>query len=82
MCSANPRNSITSIQKINSQLGNAMKAPVKFLSKVSIAAVVFAQTSTADTGLPMMGESALNEPLYLTLCGLGLLVIGLRSNKA
>ncbi len=58
-----------------------MKGAVKFVSKLIIVGLVFAQTSAADTGinLPVIGSSGINEPLYLTLCGIGLLLLGARS---
>lgn len=56
-----------------------MKGRILFLSKIAIVAALFAQTTIADTMLPMIGTNGLNEPLYLTLCGIGLLVLGARS---
>lgn len=65
-----------------------MKGRIKLIGKAVLATKVllvisvFAQTSTADTGLPMIGVSSINEPLYLTLCGLGLLILGLKSKPS
>ena len=55
---------------------------VLLLTKVLLVISVFAQTSTADTVLPMIGVSSINEPLYLTLCGLGLLILGIKSKPS
>lgn len=59
-----------------------MKRPVKFLSKAALAIAVFAQTSTADTGFTLLDNSSFNEPLYLTLCGLGLMLLGIKSRSS
>ena len=53
-----------------------MKGQLKFLTKILVVAAVFVQTSTADTGLPITMDGGLSEPLFLTLCGLGLLMLG------
>ncbi|HEY7771946.1 MAG TPA: hypothetical protein VIC26_02105 [Marinagarivorans sp.] len=58
-----------------------MKGRILFLSKIAVVAALFAQTTIADTMLPMIGTNGLNEPLYLTLCGVGLLVLGARSKR-
>ncbi len=59
-----------------------MKGRIKLLSKIAIVIALFAQTTTADTVLPMIGTSGLNEPLYLTLCGIALLILGARSKQS
>ena len=53
-----------------------MKRYIWFVIKAIIVAVIFSQTTMADTGYPFIGE-AIDEPIYLTLCGLGLLYLGL-----
>ena len=58
-----------------------MKGKIKFFIKAVAVVAFFAQTSTADTGLPVMGMGGLNEPLYLTLCGIGLLILGATGKK-
>lgn len=60
-----------------------MKGGIKVLSKVIIIALVFAQTTAAETGLALPGiANDLNEPLYLTLCGIGLLVLGMKTKNS
>lgn len=59
-----------------------MKGRILLLSKIAVVAAMFAQTTIADTMLPMIGTNGLNEPLYLTLCGIGLLVLGARSKRS
>ena len=59
-----------------------MKGRVTFFTKIVVVIAVFAQTTTADTGLPIIGMGGLNEPLYLTLCGIGLLILGARGKKS
>lgn len=59
-----------------------MKGNIKFLSKALFVVAVFAQTSAADTVLPIIGSSSLNEPLYLSICGLGLLILGMKSKPS
>ncbi|WP_053980386.1 hypothetical protein [Marinagarivorans algicola] len=59
-----------------------MKGNIKFLSKAALVIAVFAQTSAADTVLPIIGSSGLNEPLYLSICGLGLLILGMKNKPS
>ncbi|BCD97932.1 hypothetical protein [Marinagarivorans cellulosilyticus] len=59
-----------------------MKGRILLLSKIVVVAAMFAQTTIADTMLPMIGTNGLNEPLYLTLCGIGLLVLGARGKRS
>jgi hypothetical protein len=59
-----------------------MKGRIKFLSKIIIMVAVFAQTTTADTmALPIFGTDGLSEAMYLTLCGIGLIVLGARGKR-
>lgn len=59
-----------------------MKGRIKLLSKIAIVIALFAQTTVADTVFPMIGTSGLNEPMYLTLCGVALLILGARSKQS
>ncbi len=59
-----------------------MKGKFKFFTKTAVVIAVFAQTSIADTGLPSIDMGGLNEPLYLTLCGIGLLILGATGKKS
>lgn len=55
-----------------------MKNYVSFLVKAVVIGVFVSQTTVADTGYQVMGLS-IAEPIYLSLCGLALLYLGIYS---
>lgn len=57
-----------------------MKSSMIFFMKILVVGLVLSQTVTADTGYNLIGV-AIDEPISLTICGLGLLYLGLYSAK-
>lgn len=58
-----------------------MKNYIMFLVKSVVIGVVIAQTTAADTGYNFIGNSV-DEPIFLTLCGLALLYLGVYRSKS
>ncbi len=58
-----------------------MKRILFFFIKVVAVMVVLSQTTTSDTGFTLINDQ-INEPMALTLCGIGLLCLGLLGNKS
>lgn len=58
-----------------------MKSSIVFFIKIFVVGLVLSQTTTADTGYNLIGV-AIDEPISLTICGLGLLYLGLYRAKA
>lgn len=57
-----------------------MKRGINFFIKTLVVGLVLSQTTTADTGYSLIGL-AVDEPISLTICGLGLLYLGLYRSK-
>lgn len=57
-----------------------MKKYLSFLIKAILIGVFVSQTTAADTGYQVMGFS-IAEPIYLSLCGLALLYLGIYSKN-
>lgn len=57
-----------------------MKRGLIFFLKTLVVGLVLSQTTTADTGYGLIGLSV-DEPISLTICGLGLLYLGLYKAK-
>lgn len=57
-----------------------MKRGIIFVIKALVVGLVLSQTTTADTGYGLIGLS-IDEPISLTMCGLGLLYLGLYRAK-
>jgi hypothetical protein len=57
-----------------------MKRGLLFFIKAIAIGLFLSQTTTSDTGAQLMGNP-LDEPIFLTICGIALLFLGLfRSN--
>lgn len=57
-----------------------MRRGLIFFVKTLVVGLVLSQTTTADTGYGFIGL-AVDEPISLTICGLGLLYLGLYRSK-
>lgn len=53
-----------------------MKRAISFFIKAIAISLVLSQTTTSDTGYSLIGNP-LDEPLFLTVCGIALLFLGL-----
>ncbi len=57
-----------------------MKRAIIFFIKAIAISLVLSQTTTSDTGYRLIGNP-LDEPLFLTVCGIALLFLGLYKTK-
>ena len=57
-----------------------MKNYIMFIVKSVIIGNIIVQTTTADTGYNFVGN-AIDEPIFLSLCGLALLYLGAYRSK-
>lgn len=57
-----------------------MKRGLFFFIKAIAVMLLLSQTTTSDTGYQLMGNPV-DEPIFLTLCGLGLLFLGVYRTK-
>ncbi len=57
-----------------------MKSSVVFFIKILVVGLVLSQTTTADTGYQFIGFS-IDEPIYLSLCGILLVYLGVYKPK-
>lgn len=57
-----------------------MKRGISFFIKAIAISLVLSQTTTSDTGYQLIGNP-IDEPLFLTLCGIALLFLGLYKKK-
>lgn len=57
-----------------------MKRGISFFIKAIVISLVLSQTTTSDTGYQFIGNP-IDEPLFLTLCGIALLFLGLYKTK-
>lgn len=53
-----------------------MKRLMLFFIKIVVVMGLLSQTTTSDTGLTLI-TNQINEPISLTICGIGLLAFGL-----
>lgn len=52
-----------------------------FIKSIAVSSVlVLSQATTSDTGYPLIGNP-IDEPIFLTICGIALLFIGLYKSK-
>lgn len=57
-----------------------MKKVMVFLTKAFVISLLLSQTTTSDTGYRLIGNP-IDEPIYLTICGIALLFLGLYKTK-
>lgn len=59
-----------------------MKKSIFFLLKSIVVGLVLTQTTLSDTGYQIMGGQPIDEAILLTICGVGLLALGLYKSKS
>lgn len=57
-----------------------MKRLMLFFIQIVAVMALLSQTTTSDTGIELI-TNPINEPISLTICGLGLLIFGLMGSQ-
>lgn len=57
-----------------------MKRGLLFFIKAVAISLIVSQTTTSDTGYQLIGNP-IDEPIFLTICGIALLILGLFRSK-